>query len=48
MTDTLRRSHVGSAFGQLHLVECGVGEPVLMLLMMSHLAEPAELARRPS
>jgi pimeloyl-ACP methyl ester carboxylesterase len=31
MTDTLRRGYVESAYGQLHYVECGVGEPVLML-----------------
>jgi pimeloyl-ACP methyl ester carboxylesterase len=36
MTDTaasatLRRGYVPSSYGQLHYVECGVGEPVLML-----------------
>ncbi|MGW1208818.1 alpha/beta fold hydrolase [Streptomyces sp. NPDC002499] len=31
MTDTLRRGYVPSRFGQLHYVECGTGEPVLML-----------------
>ena len=31
MTDTLHRGYVPSTYGQLHYVECGVGEPVLML-----------------
>lgn len=31
MTDTLHRGYVSSPFGQLHYVECGTGEPVLML-----------------
>ncbi|HWG23134.1 alpha/beta fold hydrolase [Actinospica sp.] len=31
MTDTLRRGYVPSTYGQLHYVECGSGEPVLML-----------------
>jgi pimeloyl-ACP methyl ester carboxylesterase len=31
MTDILRRGYVHSRFGQLHYVECGTGEPVLML-----------------
>ncbi|MDH6626193.1 pimeloyl-ACP methyl ester carboxylesterase [Streptomyces sp. LBL] len=31
MTDTLRRGYVATPFGQLHLVECGAGEPVVML-----------------
>jgi pimeloyl-ACP methyl ester carboxylesterase len=31
MTDPLRKGYVSSPFGQLHYVECGTGEPVLML-----------------
>ncbi|MEU5341768.1 MULTISPECIES: alpha/beta fold hydrolase [unclassified Streptomyces] len=31
MTDTLRRGYAPSPFGQLHYVECGTGEPVLLL-----------------
>ncbi|MEV0911830.1 alpha/beta fold hydrolase [Streptomyces hokutonensis] len=31
MTDPLRRGYAPSRFGQLHYVECGTGEPVLML-----------------
>ncbi|WUE24052.1 alpha/beta hydrolase [Streptomyces sp. NBC_00498] len=30
-TDTLRKGYVPSRFGQLHYVECGGGEPVLLL-----------------
>jgi len=31
MTEVLRRGYAPSPFGQLHYVECGTGEPVLML-----------------
>lgn len=31
MTETLHRGYVPSSYGQLHYVECGVGEPVLLL-----------------
>ncbi|MEU6141690.1 alpha/beta fold hydrolase [Streptomyces sp. NPDC047081] len=31
MTAPLRKGYVPSSFGQLHYVECGTGEPVLML-----------------